>query len=290
MSVNDRYTSIMNDRTNEINSRLLPRISLEAQANQLPHQQRYLSPSQTTLSHTDHAAPDHFNYQQPQTTVQQQQQQPQQQQPYSYDTPQPYSYAQYPSTRVTDSPNPDPSTLATATPDGTVPDPSATAASTRRLQYPTIVSNSDFSNMPRPINTSSITCIDCGEQFPTTTILRRHQKIDHHRQTYKCRTCGDLFASNADRQTHKNNTHFSLIRITVKNNNFREFPVGTELTSSRDPSGYFVCPAPYCSFVTRIPGYWNDHINTVEHAGIDPQKRKRRKGTAAATAAGKVTK
>ena len=100
MSVNDRYTSIMNDRTNEINSRLLPRISLEAQANQLPHQQRYLSPSQTTLSHTDHAAPDHFNYQQPQTTVQQQQQQQQQQQPYSYDTPQPYSYAQYPSTRV----------------------------------------------------------------------------------------------------------------------------------------------------------------------------------------------
>ena len=188
-----------------------------------------------------------------------------------------------------DSPNPDPSTLATATPDGTVPI-CRNRGSIRRLQYPTIVSNSDFSNMPRPINTSSITCIDCGEQFPTTTILRRHQKIDHHRQTYKCRTCGDLFASNADRQTHKNNTHFSLIRITVKNNNFREFPVGTELTSSRDPSGYFVCPAPYCSFVTRIPGYWNDHINTVEHAGIDLQKRKRRKGTAAATAAGKVTK
>lgn len=141
-------------------------------------------------------------------------------------------------------------------------------------------------------------CEDCGEQFAASSELRRHQKVAHQRQTFKCRTCGLLFSSIADRQTHKNNKHFSTVRIELKNANFRlaqthddaaahnhdsghdpRFLKGTVVESTRNANGQFACPAPYCSFVTRIPGYWYEHVNGVEHLdGVDPQKRKRRKG------------
>lgn len=124
---------------------------------------------------------------------------------------------------------------------------------------------------------SSNFCPDCAETFKTTSQLRRHQKISHKKQLYKCRTCGEFFGSIADRQTHKNNKHFGTIRVQLKNEHFDLFEKGIELTSSRNENGYFKCPADYCTFVTRIPGYWYDHVNSVEHTGVDPQKRKRRK-------------
>ena len=159
---------------------------------------------------------------------------------------------------------------------------SPTSESTQTLAAPITAPTEPISTPvtePELLPSSSTNCTDCSAQFQTTSQLRRHQKIKHQRQMYKCRTCGDLFSSIADRQTHKNNKHFSTIRISVKNQNFsNDFEVGTEVASSRNEAGYFECPAEYCSFVTRIPGYWYDHINSVEHfKGVDPQKRKRRK-------------
>ncbi|ODQ66860.1 hypothetical protein NADFUDRAFT_82549 [Nadsonia fulvescens var. elongata DSM 6958] len=58
--------------------------------------------------------------------------------------------------------------------------------------------------------------------------------------------------------------------------NFKEFEVGLQVTSTRDENGYFHCPSIYCSFVTRIPGYWYEHVHNVVHLGTDPQKRKRK--------------
>lgn len=125
------------------------------------------------------------------------------------------------------------------------------------------------------------TCLDCNETFKTPSLLRRHQKSRHQIQVYKCRTCSKLFNSIADRQTHKNNKHFSTIKIALKNPEFdadtARWPLGTEISSTRNKLGYFECPVDYCSFVTRIPGYWYEHVNTVAHIGTDPQKRKRRK-------------
>lgn len=122
-------------------------------------------------------------------------------------------------------------------------------------------------------------CYECGEKFSNTGDLRRHLKVSHQRQTYKCRKCGQLFNSIADRQTHKNNKHFSTISCPVKADNFKEFAVGTVLTSERNEAGYFRCPSEYCTFLTRIPGYWYDHIHHVEHNGVNPQRRKRRQSS-----------
>lgn len=125
------------------------------------------------------------------------------------------------------------------------------------------------------------TCLDCNEIFKTPSLLRRHQKSRHQIQVYKCRTCSKLFNSIADRQTHKNNKHFSTIKIALKNPEFAaesaRWLLGAEISSTRNKLGYFECPVEYCSFVTRIPGYWYDHVNSVPHTGSDPQKRKRRK-------------
>lgn len=125
-------------------------------------------------------------------------------------------------------------------------------------------------------------CRECQTQFHNTVELRRHEKVHHKRPTYKCRKCGELFASIADRQTHKNNKHFPSIQQEVKNDNFEEFPRGTVLTARRnEQSNSFECPSAYCTFTTRIPSYWYDHIRKAEHiGGEDPQRqrRKRRKG------------
>jgi hypothetical protein len=122
-------------------------------------------------------------------------------------------------------------------------------------------------------------CYECKEKFANSGELRRHHKISHRRQTYKCRKCGQLFNSIADRQTHKNNKHFSTISCPVKSANFKEFAVGTVLTSERNEAGYFNCPSEYCTFLTRIPGYWYDHIHHVEHNGVNPQRKKRRQSS-----------
>lgn len=118
-------------------------------------------------------------------------------------------------------------------------------------------------------------CHECGDRFESTSELRRHEKISHDKKTYKCRKCGQLFLSIADRQTHKNNKHFSTIQCEIKNSNFKEFEIGTVVKSNRNQNGYFECPVEYCSFVTRIPGYWYDHIHHVIHEGYNPQQRKR---------------
>uniref|UniRef100_A0A060TGJ0 ARAD1D23914p n=1 Tax=Blastobotrys adeninivorans TaxID=409370 RepID=A0A060TGJ0_BLAAD len=124
-------------------------------------------------------------------------------------------------------------------------------------------------------------CPDCGDRFLTTAQLRRHQKTSHDRKTFKCRKCGELFASIADRQTHKNNKHFSTIQCQVKNANFSGLDPNSTVSASRNESGYFSCPAEYCTFLTRIPQYWYDHIHHVVHDGTtNPQKRKRRQSLA----------
>lgn len=173
--------------------------------------------------------------------------------------------------------------------------PKKTRESTKQQRLPRVLNSAaaglrtitNSAGPPAHLNQKFVNaeCDSCGMSFSTTSELRRHQKVQHQRQMYKCRTCGDLFSSIADRQTHKNNKHFALIRTLVRHDNFQDYPLGTELSSTRNDNGYFVCPAPYCSFETRIPGYWYDHINSVEHAGVNPQKRKRRRATAAAVAA-----
>lgn len=127
-------------------------------------------------------------------------------------------------------------------------------------------------------NSDKLRCGDCGLMFQGSSDLRKHQKQQHHRQVYKCRKCGELFGSIADRQTHKNNKHFPNITTTVKGTHFIEFPQGTVLKCSRNASGCFECPSQFCTFFTRIPSYWYDHIRNVEHleVGIDPQKKKKR--------------
>lgn len=122
-------------------------------------------------------------------------------------------------------------------------------------------------------------CYECDQTFANSGDLRRHHKISHRRQTYKCRKCGQLFNSIADRQTHKNNKHFSTISCPVKSDNFKEFAIGTVLKSQRNEAGYFSCPSEYCTFMTRIPGYWYDHIHHVEHTGVNPQRKKRRQSS-----------
>ncbi|ANB11841.1 hypothetical protein AWJ20_65 [Sugiyamaella lignohabitans] len=119
-------------------------------------------------------------------------------------------------------------------------------------------------------------CLDCLDRFSSTSELRQHKKNLHHIQTYKCRKCGELFRSIADRQTHKNNKHFDTITCTIEGDNFREFKQGSTVSSNRNGAGYFSCPVDYCTFLTRIPGYWYDHVHHVEHHGENPQKRKKR--------------
>lgn len=146
------------------------------------------------------------------------------------------------------------------------------------ISEPLSPSLSPSSSSTTTIDSMATDCADCGKPFASTSELRRHQKLAHQRQTFKCRTCGLLFSSIADRQTHKNNKHFGTIRIHLKNMNFgTDFSKGSEVESTRNENGQFGCPAEYCSFVTRIPGYWYDHVNSVEHTGVDPQKRKKRK-------------
>lgn len=123
-----------------------------------------------------------------------------------------------------------------------------------------------------------IQCMDCCQKFSNNKDLRRHQKAEHDRRTYKCRKCGDLFLTIADRQTHKNNKHFPQIEQEVKQDNFIEFSKGTVLRATRNEKGAFECPSEYCTFTTRIPSYWYDHIRNVDHcSGEDPQKKKRSK-------------
>lgn len=119
-------------------------------------------------------------------------------------------------------------------------------------------------------------CQECGDRFLTTSELRRHEKLIHDKKTYKCRKCGQLFSSIADRQTHKNNKHFSTIQCEIKTGNFKEFEIGTVVKSNRNENGYFNCPVEYCTFVTRIPGYWYDHVHNVVHDGQNPQKHRRK--------------
>lgn len=144
----------------------------------------------------------------------------------------------------------------------------------------TVIADDEQEEGEHTVSTTN-TCLDCNEIFKTPSLLRRHQKSRHQIQVYKCRTCSKLFNSIADRQTHKNNKHFSTIKIALKNPEFAadtaRWPLGAEISSTRNKLGYFECPVEYCSFVTRIPGYWYDHVNSVPHTGSDPQKRKRRK-------------
>jgi hypothetical protein len=82
-----------------------------------------------------------------------------------------------------------------------------------------------------------------------------------------------LFGSVAERQTHKNNIHFTTIETEVQSREFDGHSPTEVVQASRNNAGYFTCPIEYCTFETRIPGYWYDHVHKVPHKGEDPQRK-----------------
>lgn len=118
-----------------------------------------------------------------------------------------------------------------------------------------------------------VQCDVCKERVTGTTALRRHFKVAHGSKKYQCRKCGDLFSSVAERQTHKNNIHFTEIETEVQSQEFGDYAPTATVRASRNNSGYFNCPMAYCSFETRIPGYWYEHVHKVPHKGEDPQRK-----------------
>lgn len=128
---------------------------------------------------------------------------------------------------------------------------------------------------PLSIN-SDFKCTECSEVLLTSTALRKHLKDWHDTKLYQCRKCFKFFFNIADRQTHKNNFHHDTVNAIVNNNNFEpQYPPGTKFVMKRSESGYFKCPIEYCSFTTRIPGYWQNHINNVEHKGHNPHTKRK---------------
>lgn len=68
-------------------------------------------------------------------------------------------------------------------------------------------------NRSHPI--SCFICNECGQKFSKKIYLSTHLRI-HHKKSYTCSKCSDIFLSNSELQRHRKNAHVSTCIICLK--------------------------------------------------------------------------